>query len=122
MENAPLENLKTGDDSAQIIALLQEQNKTLHALLNFHLIKEKKAFHRAVLSFVLHAIPYLILIILGYFLYQTLHSYLETLNNTITSINNEIITIKTSVANIPTSIQASLQSMLDAIKNLNPFK
>jgi hypothetical protein len=120
MENSPDSNLaeKLGD-SNKIIALLEEQNKTLHALLNFNLIQEKKAFHRAIYGIVFHAIPYIVMIIIGLFVYQTLHTYLDTVNNKINALNTEFTTIKTDITNLPTTVQ---NSVLEGLSSINPFK
>lgn len=120
MENSPSSNLAENlGDSKKIISLLEEQNKTLHALLNFNLTQEKKAFHRAVLGVIFHAIPYIVIIIIGYFVYQTIHAYLDTVNNNINALNNEIISIKTSILNIPSTVQSSV---LEGLSSINPFK
>lgn len=120
MENSPITKIANKlDDSQKIIALLEEQNKTLHALLNFQLIKEKKAFHHAVLAVIFHAIPYIVLIILGYFIYQTIHGYLDTLNNNINAMNNEFLAIKTSIINLPSTVQ---NSVVNGLSSINPFK
>lgn len=86
MENAP-----------EIIALLQEQNDTLHQLLKFHQHQEKAALRDKILGIVFHAIPYIALIILGYFLYTTIKDYLDALNNNINALRDGFVSIQTSI-------------------------
>ncbi len=85
------------ENSPEIIALLQEQNNTLHQLLKFHQHQEKAALRDKILGIVFHAIPYIALIILGYFLYTAIKGYLDALNNNINALRDGFVSIQTSI-------------------------
>jgi len=106
------------NDNQIIIDLLREQNQTLHKLLEFHQRQEKIAFRNAVIHIILQAIPYIILIVIGYFLYMGLKSYLDAINNSIETIHKtvqdsyfSIQTIIDKITSLPGEIGQKLTSL-----------
>lgn len=99
------------ENPSEIIALLQEQNHTLHQLLEFHQRKEKAALRDKILSIIFHAIPYIALIILGYFLYTTIKEYLDALNNNINSLRDGFISIQTSIGKLIPNFSGITESL-----------
>ncbi len=112
------------NDNQIIIQLLREQNATLHQLLEFHLKKEKQEFRNTLIHYFIQAIPYIIIIILGYYLYEGLKSYLDAINNNIKTIQDGYLSIQASMQSaidkltgIPAQIVSSIKSI-----DLNPFQ
>jgi hypothetical protein len=83
-----------------VIDLLTEQNKTLHKLLDFHLKKEKEEFRNAVIHFFIQAIPYLVLLGIGYYFYSIMKEYLDALNNNINGLRDGFISLQESVGKL----------------------
>jgi hypothetical protein len=109
------------ENPSEIIALLQEQNRTLHQLLEFHQHKERAALRDKILGIILHAIPYIALIILGYFLFTTIKEYLDALNNNINALRDGFVSIQTSIGRfIPdfSGITESLSKTWQDTKNI----
>ena len=110
------------NDNQIVIDLLREQNQTLHKLLEFHLKQEKIAFRNAVIHYIILAIPYLILILAGYFIYMGLKSYLDAINNNIQSIQQGYLSIQNSMQGMIDKISSIPGEITSAVKSLNPFQ
>jgi hypothetical protein len=110
------------NDNQIIIQLLREQNTTLHQLLEFHQKKEKREFRNIVIHYFILAIPYIIIIILGYYLYEGLKSYLDAINNNIKSVQDGYLSIQTSMQSAIDKLSSIPSEIINSLKNLNPFQ
>lgn len=80
--------------------LLQEQNETLHKLLNFHLKKEREEKKKAIIHFLIQAIPYLVILGVGFYFYSIMKEYLDALNNNINGLRDGFISLQESIGKI----------------------
>ena len=93
----PNENNK---ELQQIIILLQEQNQTLQQLLQLQLKKDRDQFRNNLLHFSIQLIPYLALLILAYYIYNSLHGYLDTLNHNINILRDGFLSLQNSLGKL----------------------
>jgi hypothetical protein len=110
------------NDNQIIIELLKQQNQTLHQLLEFHYKQERNAFRHAVIHFLVQSIPYIILIVLGIYLYLGLKDYLEAIHQNIQSIQNGYMSIQTSMQGMIDKISSIPGEIRSAVSSLNPFR
>ncbi len=110
------------NDNQILIRLLQEQNQTLHKLLDFHLQKEKRELRNKIIHYLILAIPYIILIILGYYVYMGLKSYLDAINNNIKTIQDGYLSIQTSMQGMIDKVSGIPGQISSSLSNLNPFQ
>jgi len=109
--------MDTPNDQQVIINLLTEQNQTLHKLLDLQIKHDKKELHRRIFAFCLHAIPYIVIIIMIYVVYTTLKGYLDTLNADVKSIHDNVTSITDYVKNLPTAISDSIKNNFNSISS-----
>ncbi len=102
-------------DQEIIIDLLKDQNQTLHQLLDLQLKQDRSEARHRLISFILRAIPYVIMIVLVYYVYITLKGYLDALNADIKSIQDNVTSITDYVKNLPTAIGDSIKTNLGSI-------
>lgn len=88
------------DNNQILINLLKEQNETLHKLLNFHLRKEKEEFRNSIIHFIIQAIPYIVILALGYYFYSIMKEYLDALNNNINGLRDGFISMQESIGKL----------------------
>ncbi|MGL5831148.1 MAG: hypothetical protein ACRCZE_03275 [Candidatus Altimarinota bacterium] len=103
MENSQqiINSLEQQNDLLQEqLKLSQEQNNLLQQLLKFHQDQEKSHHREQLIRFILTAIPYLALVILGYYLFSLFFQYLEILNNNINLLKDGYLNIQEQITKL----------------------
>lgn len=123
------------DSSQQIISTLEEQNALLQEqlkvsneqnhllqqILKFHQDQEKSHHREQLIRFILTAIPYLALVILGYYLFSLFFQYLEILNNNINLLKDGYLNIQEQITKlIPdfSGIQEGISNTWQNVKDI----
>lgn len=109
------------DNNQEIITLLQEQNRTLHQLLEFHQRKEKDEMRDKILGMIFHAIPYIIIVVLLYIAYTTLKGYLDAVNNEIAALHEKYNSIATSMQSMVDKITGIPNAIVEGVKGIKLF-
>jgi hypothetical protein len=74
------------NDNQKIIAILEEQNQLLKILVEHQQKADKIANLKMIYSIISSALPFIIILIVGYYLYQILFDYINTLNNNVNTL------------------------------------
>ena len=83
------------ESPGDVIGLLRENNKLLRELVEL----KKKEHHQAHINQILHTIftlaPFIVILVLGYFVWQSISHYLDALNNNINTLKTNFDTLFT---------------------------
>ena len=100
-------------DNQQIIALLTENNQYIKELLQIKKQEHRTAKIDRIVHLVITLAPWIALIIIGYFIWQSIMHYLDTLNQNINTLKSNFDTLTNYFKNlIPdfSSIQSQLKN------------
>lgn len=114
MENPTNSPISTND-------LLKKQNQMLAEILHILKQHEQKEFRNHLITFIAHAIPYIAIVLLGYYIYTVLQGYLDALNHNITILRDSYLNLQQSITNlIPdfSGIGDKLQSTWQNVKSV----
>jgi cell shape-determining protein MreC len=125
-------SLNIVENSQQIIASLETQNQLLseqlkasqqqtdllQQLLKFHQDQEKAHNRDKIIKIIISAIPYIIIILIAFYIYSEITSYLETINKNVSSLTTDVTNIFDTIKNGFSNIQETISNSLS---KLNPF-
>lgn len=116
-----MENQNNPQNSSKTDQLLLEQNNLLKEILVLLKHHEQKEFRHNLVSFISHAIPYIAIIIIGYYFYTVLQGYLDALNHNISILKDSYLNLQeTFMKLIPdfSGIGTKLQDTWQNVKNV----
>jgi len=79
---------QTYESSQEIITLLRENNAYLRQLLEFKKKEHRQAGVAQTLHIIVTILPFIVILVIGYFVWQSISHYLEVLNNNVNALKS----------------------------------
>ena len=79
---------QTYESSREIITLLRENNAYLKQLLEFKKKEHRQAVAAQTLHIIVTILPFIVILVIGYFVWQSISHYLEVLNNNVNALKS----------------------------------
>ncbi len=109
-------------EAEQIIELLKENNHYLKQLFEL----ERKEHREVVIGHIFHVIitmiPWIAILILGYFVWQSMIHYLDALNNNINTLKGNFDALSTFIQKITPDFGSILPKLKDTWENVQFWK
>lgn len=106
----------------QLIELLQENNHYLKQLLDL----KRKEHREAVIGHIFHTIltmlPWIAVLVLGYFVWQTLMQYLDALNSNINTLKGNFEALSDFIQKITPDFGSVMPKLKDTWENIQFWK
>lgn len=109
-------------DAEQIIELLKENNHYLKQLFKLQRKEHREAVIAKVFHIILNMIPWIVVLVLGYFVWQTVMHYLDALNNNINTLKGNFDALSTFIQKITPDFSSIVPKLKSTWENIQFWK